>query len=171
MKKLYSALLVVALTVAMVLPVFAAPSPQAEAKASKSNATVAVAGAEVKALAQDVFKEVNNVLTTNTELLAALNIASGSKIAACFDLKVEIPAGQSSVTVPIKVNNANVGDYVYIVHRQSSNGEYKVVGQGTLNADMTINATFTEFSPVIVMVADAAPASAAVVKAPKTGEF
>ena len=170
MKKLYSALLVVALTVAMVLPVFAAPSPQAEAKASKANATVAVAGAEVKALAQDVFKEVNNVLTTNTELLAALGIGTDSKIAACFDLKVEIPAGQTSVTVPIKVNNANVGDYVYIVHRQSSNGEYKVVGQGTLNADMTINATFTEFSPVIVMVG-AAPASAAGVKAPKTGEF
>ena len=72
--------------------------------------------------------------------------------------------------MPIKVNNANVGDYVYIVHRQSSNGEYKVVGQGTLNADMTINATFTEFSPVIIMVGEA-PASAAVVKAPKTGEF
>ena len=110
MKKLYSALLVLALTVAMVLPVFAAPSPQAEAKASVANATVAVTGAEVKALAQDVFKEVNKVLTTNTELLTHLNIASDAKVAACFDLKVEIPEGQASVTVPVKVNNANVGD-------------------------------------------------------------
>ena len=170
MKKLYSALLVLALTVAMVLPVFAAPSPQAEAKASVANATVAVTGAEVKALAQDVFKEVNNVLTTNTELLTHLNIASDAKVAACFDLKVEIPEGQTSVTVPVKVNNANVGDYVYIVHRKAANGEYEVVGRGVLGTDMTINATFTSFSPVIVMVGTA-PADAAVVKAPKTGEF
>mgnify|MGYP003321364370 CR=1 FL=1 len=170
MKKLYSALLVVALTVAMVLPVFAAPSPQAEAKASVSNATVAVTGAEVKALAADVFKEVNNVLS-NTTHLASFGINTSAKVAACFDLKVEIPEGQESVSVPVKVNNAKVGDYVYIVHRKAVNGEYEVVGQGVLGADMTINATFTSFSPVIVMVVDAAQVSAAGVKAPKTGEF
>ena len=39
MKKLRSVLLVVALTAAMVLPVMAAPSPQATAKASKANVT------------------------------------------------------------------------------------------------------------------------------------
>ena len=170
MKKLYSVLLVVALTVAMVLPVFAAPSPQAEAKASVSNATVAVTGAEVKALAADVFAEVNNVLS-NTEHLAAFGINTSAKVAATMDLKVEIPEGQTSVLVPVKVNNAKVGDYVYIVHRKSVNGEYEVVGQGVLGADMTINATFTSFSPVIVMVVDAAQVSAAGVKAPKTGEF
>ena len=170
MKKLYSALLVLALTVAMVLPVFAAPSPQAEAKASVANATVAVTGAEVKALAQDVFKEVNNVLTTNTELLAALNIASDAKVAACFDLKVEIPAGQTSVSVPIKVNNAKAGDFAVILH-QKADGQWEKVGEGFLGADMTVTGTFTSFSPVAVMVVDAAQASAAGVKAPKTGEF
>ena len=168
MKKLYSALLVVALSVALVLPVFAAPSPQADAKAAKANATVAVAGADVKVLTAEVLDAVKDVVTNATHL-TNLGVSTNAKLAAAFDLKIEIPAGQTSVSVPIKVNNAKVGDYAVILHRRAD-GQWEKVGEGFLGADLTVTGTFTNFSPVLVMVVDAANASA-VVKAPKTGEF
>lgn len=171
MKKLYSALLVVALTVAMVLPVFAAPSPQAEAKAAKSNATVAVADAKVEALSKGLYDGVVAVVTNPTHL-TNLGVNPAAKLAAAFDLKIEIPAGQTSVSVPIKVNNAKPGDYAVILHRMDNEaGTWEKVGEGYLGADLTVTGTFTNFSPVVVMVVDAAQASAAGVKAPKTGEF
>ena len=169
MRKLTSALLVLALTVAMVLPVLAAPSPQADAKAAKENAVVAVAGAVVEVLATDVHKEVVNVVTNPTHL-TNLGVSTAAKLTAAFDLKIEIPAGQDSVSVPIKVNNAKVGDYAVILHRKAD-GQWERVGEGFLGADLTVTGTFTSFSPVAVMVVDAAQASAAGVKAPKTGEF
>ena len=191
MKKLSSALLVAALSVAMVLPVFAAPSPQATAKPSvavtttttkaaptaaeakateaKANATVAVAGADVKVLPVAVMDAVEDVVE-NTTHLKNLGVSSAAKLAAAFDLKIEIPAGQTSVSVPIKVNNAKVGDYAVILHRRAD-GQWEKVGEGFLGADMTVTGTFTSFSPVAIMVVDAAQASAAGVKAPKTGEF
>ena len=168
MKKLYSALLVVALSVALVLPVFAAPSPQADAKAAKANATVAVAGADVKVLTAEVLDAVKDVVTNATHL-TNLGVSTNAKLAAAFDLKIEIPAGQTSVSVPIKVNNAKVGDFAVILHRRAD-AQWEKVGEGFLGADMTVTGTFTSFSPVMVMVVDAANASA-VVKAPKTGEF
>ena len=181
MRKLSSALLVVALAVAMVLPVFAAPSPVAQpststtvtvaeenAKEAKANATVMVAGAEVKVLLTDVHKEVINVVSNPTHL-TNLGVSTVAKLAAAFDLKIEIPAGQTSVSVPIKVNNAKVGDYAVILHRRAD-GQWEKVGEGFLGADMTVTGTFTNFSPVAIMVVDAAAAKAGV-KAPKTGEF
>ena len=170
MKKLSSILLVVALTVAMVLPVFAAPSPQATAKAAKNNATVAVVGAEVKELPAANLDEYVKDVAENATTLKNLGVSTVAKLAAAFDLKIEIPAGQTSVSVPIKVNNAKVGDYAVILHRMAS-GQWEKVGEGFLGADMTVTGTFTSFSPVAVMVVDAAQASAAGVKAPKTGEF
>lgn len=169
MKKISSALLVLALTVAMVLPVFAAPSPQADAKAAKNNATVAVTGAEVKVLTVEVLTAVNEVVTNATHL-TNLGVSTEAKLAAAFDLKIEIPEGQTSISVPIKVNNAKVGDYAVILHRRAD-GQWEKVGEGYLGADMTVTGTFTSFSPVAVMVVDASQASAAGVKAPKTGEF
>ena len=193
MKKLSSALLVAALSVAMVLPVFAAPSPQATAKPSKgatttttttaaptaaeaaateakANATVAVAGADVKVLPVDRMNAVVEVATNATHL-KNLGVNPAAKLAAAFDLKIEIPAGQTSVSVPIKVNNAKVGDYAVILHRMNNEaGTWEKVGEGFLGADMTVTGTFTSFSPVVVMVVDAAQATS-VVKAPKTGEF
>ena len=168
MKKLYSALLVVALSVALVLPVFAAPSPQADAKAAKANATVAVAGADVKVLTAEVLDAVEDVVTNATHL-TNLGVSTNAKLAAAFDLKIEIPAGQTSVSVPIKVNNAKVGDFAVILHRRAD-AQWEKVGEGFLGADLTVTGTFTNFSPVMVMVVDAANAKVGV-KAPKTGEF
>lgn len=169
MRKLTNALLVLALTVAMVLPVMAAPSPQADAKAAKANATVAVAGADVKVLTAEVLDAVEDVVT-NTTHLTNLGVSTAAKLAAAFDLKIEIPAGQTSVSVPIKVNNAKAGDYAVVLHRRAD-GQWEKVGEGYLGADLTVTSTFTSFSPVAVMVVDASQVSAAGVKAPKTGEF
>ena len=169
MKKLSSALLVAALSVAMVLPVFAAPSPQATAKAAKANATVVVAGAEVKELPAANLDEYVEQIAESASVLKDLGVSTAAKFAAAFDLKIEIPAGQTSVSVPIKVNNAKAGDYAVILHRRAD-GQWEKVGEGFLGADMTVTGTFTNFSPVMVMVVDAAAAKAGV-KAPKTGEF
>ena len=168
MKKLSSILMVAALTVDMVLPVFAAPSPQADAKAAKANATVAVAGADVKVLTAEVMDAVEDVVTNPTHL-ANLGVSTAAKLAAAFDLKIVIPAGQTSVSVPIKVNNAKVGDFAVILHRRAD-AQWEKVGEGFLGADMTVTGTFTSFSPVMVMVVDAANAKVGV-KSPKTGEF
>ena len=134
MKKLYSSLLVIALTIAMVLPVLAAPSPQADAKAAKANATVAVAGADVKVLTAEVLDAVKDVVTNATHL-TNLGVSTEAKLVAAFDLKIEIPTGQTSVSVPIKVNNAKVGDYAVILHRRAD-GQWEKVGEGFLGADL-----------------------------------
>ena len=185
MKKLYSALLVIALAASMVLPIMAAPSPKADVVAPAKNVTVAVAGAEAKTLPADRQEAVNAVVG-NKELLAAWGIKGNVKVATTFDLTYSgtIPAG--GLQIPIKVANAQAGDYVYVLHRIESdpNHPWEIVGQGYLGADLTVVGTFTCFSPVAVMIADAPqqfqPASdapqqsqsaAGVVKAPKTGEF
>ena len=170
MKKLYSALLVVALSAAMVLPVLAAPSPKADTVAPANAVEVAVADADVAVLAADVKAEVASVVSNPTHL-TNLGVSLSAKLVSSFDLKFdgEIPAG--GVQIPIKVSSAKVGDFAYILHRSSVDGHWEVVGQGYLGADLTVTGTFTNFSPVAVLVVDAADVSAAGVKAPKTGEF
>ena len=170
MKKLYSVLLVVALSAAMVLPVLAAPSPKADTVAPASAVEVAVAGADVEVLAADVKAEVASVVSNPTHL-TNLGVSTASKLVSSFDLDFdgEIPAG--GVQIPVKVKNAKAGDYAYLPHRRSDNGSWEVVGQGYLGADLTVTGTFTNFSPVAVLVVDAADVAAAGVKAPKTGEF
>ena len=171
MKKLRSVLLVVALMAAMVLPVLAAPSPQATPKDAKANATVAVTGAKVEVLETEVFEAVKEVVTNVTHL-KNLGVNANAKMAAAFDLKIEIPEGQTSVMVPIKVENAKAGDYAVILHRKNNDaGTWEKVGEGYLGADLTVTGTFTSFSPVVVMVVDASDMSSTGVKAPKTGEF
>ena len=170
MRKLYSALLVVALSATMVLTAFAAPSPKADTVAPASAVAIAVADADVEVLAADVKAEVASVVSNPTHL-TNLGVSTAAKLVSSFDLKYEgtIPAG--GVQIPVKVSNAKAGDYAYLLHRRSDNGSWEVVGQGYLGADLTVTGTFTSFSPVAVLVVDAADVSAAGVKAPKTGEF
>ena len=168
MKKLFKALLVVALTVAMVLPVFAAPSPQADPQVAKDNATVMVENAEVKVLEEKVHKEIVATVTSKT-FMEKLDVKPTAKLKAAFDLKIEIPAGQTSVSVPIQVHEAKVGDYAIILH-QKADGQWEKVGEGRLGTDMIVIGTFTSFSPVAILIVEAAQADAGV-KAPKTGEF
>lgn len=168
MKKLGKILLVAALAAAMVLPVFAAPSPTADPQAAKDNAVVKVENAEVEVLEKEVHEEVVKVVTSQTHL-KNLGVHPGAKLKAAFDLTVEIPTEQTSVSVPIEVKNAKQGDYAVVLHRRAD-GQWEKVGEGRLGKDMTVVATFTSFSPVAVLIVDAALADGGV-KAPKTGEF
>ena len=117
----------------MVLPVLAAPSPKADTVAPASAVEVAVADANVKVLAADVKAEVTNVVTNATHL-TNLGVSTSAKLVSSFDLKYdgEIPAG--GVQIPVKVSNAKVGDYAYILHRSSVDGHWECVGQGYLGA-------------------------------------
>ena len=56
---------------------------------------------------------------------------------------------------------AKAGDYAYVLHRMNNEaGTWEVVGQGYLGADLTVTGTFTNFSPVAVLVVDAADVAA-----------
>lgn len=172
MKKLYSALLVVALSAAMVLPIFAAPSPKADTVAPATAVKVNVAGTDVKVLAADVKKAVAEV-ASNAQVLKDLGVSTDAKLVSSFDLKYSGTIPEGGVQIPIKVTNAKAGDYAVILHRIESdpNHPWEKVGEGVLGADLTVTGTFKSFSPVAVMVVDASKVSAAGVKAPKTGEF
>ena len=146
MKKFRTLLLVVALAAVMALPVLAAPSPQAEARTAKANATVAVTGASVRVLTAEVLDAVQDVVTNPTHL-TNLGVSTAARLAAAFDLNIEIPAGQSSVSVPIKVNNAKAGDYAVILHRRAD-GQWEKVGEGTLGADLIVTGTFSSFPKI-----------------------
>lgn len=169
MKKLYSALMVVALSAAMVLPIFAAPSPKADTVAPASVAKVEVADAKVEVLATDVKKEVSNVVS-NPEHLKNLGVSTEAKLVSSFDLKYSGNIPEGGVKIPVKVTNAKAGDYAVLLHRRAD-GQWEKVGECVLGEDLTVTGTFTSFSPVAVMIVDASKVSAAGVKAPKTGEF
>ena len=169
MKKLYSLIMAGVLMAALVVPAFAAPSPAADAVKAGSNVTVSVEGVKTKAASQPLAKAVVE-LTKTEEHMKNLGIA-GSDLVVAAVLEVsfdgEIPAG--GVKIPFVVSNAKSGDYVYILHRMES-GQWQVVGQGYLGADLTITGTFTSFSPVALIIGEAPSGSGSTTKAPKTGE-
>lgn len=172
MRKMRTAIIAVALAAVMVMPVAAKPSPKADTVAPAAAVTVAAQNTTVETLEADVKAEVSKVVA-NTQVLTDLGVNTSAKLASSFDLeyKGEIPEG--GVVIPIKVNKAKAGDYAYVLHRKDSvaGAPWEKVGEGVLGADLTVNATFTSFSPVAVMVVDAAEVADTTVKAPKTGEF
>ena len=170
MKKLYSLIMAGVLMAALVVPAFAAPSPAADAVKAGSNVSVSVAGVSTKAASQPLAKAVVE-LTQTAEHMQNLGVA-GSDLLVAAVLEVsfdgEIPAG--GVKIPFVVSNAKSGDYVYVLHRIESSGQWEVVGQGYLGADLTITGTFTSFSPVALVIGEAPSGSGTATKAPKTGE-
>ena len=112
-------------------------------------------------------------VTSTPSVLNDLGVNAAAQLVSSFDMKYEGTIPEGGVVIPIKVNNAKVGDYAYILHRQDDVPGYpwEVVGQGVLGADLTVNGTFRSCSPVAVMVVDATAVANTIVKAPKTGEF
>lgn len=171
MKKLYAFLLAGVLTVAAVLPVGAAPSPQAAVVEAGKTVQTTVAGAKMEVPTAVVAKEVAEV-TSTPSVLADLGVNAAAKLSAVVEVNYDGAISAGGVQIPFVVNSAKAGDYVYVLHRQSvAPFQWEVVGQGTLGADKSIVGTFTSFSPVAFMVVDAANVASAGVKAPKTGEF
>ena len=187
MKKLYALLMAGVMTVAMAVPVLAAPSREASAPVRESysstansaadlGSSISVGAANTNASAIEnkvLAEEVVNV-TSNAKVLSDLGVSTNAKLKAMVDVsyKGEIPAG--GVQIPFDVSGiAKKGDLVYILHRKDSveGKPWEVVGQGVVGDDASITGTFTSFSPVAFMVVDSTEAPATVVKAPKTGEF
>jgi hypothetical protein len=181
-RKAYALLLSVVMLVTMVLPAMAEPSPtatpkkqedavtvSAEAQAAKDGVAIAVSGVTTAPVADDALKEYKELVTGNTNnFLNTYDIPSTAKVAAVLDIKFDGNIG-AGVSIPIKVTTAKSGDYVIVMHRQA-NGYWQAVGRGFLGADLTINATFTSFSPVMVLAVDAATAAASGIRAPRTGD-
>ena len=176
MKKLYAILLTAVLVISMAVPIFAAESPSAKTAALEKAApatavTTSVQGGAVKTLPGDVKAEVA-IVTSNPQHLANLGVSTDAKLVSSFDFSYpadKIPEG--GIVVPFKVSNAKAGDLAIVLHRNAKTGTWEKVGEAILGADLTVNGTFKNTSPVAIMVVDATKAAAAGVKAPKTGEF
>ena len=179
MKKAYALILAMVMLVSLAMPVFGsygdvtpqqtvtvateAPAPLTEVSVSGVSGVAATSSAAARV---SNFKD---VLMKNTQFLADYNIPAAAKVAAVFELNYSgtIPAG--GVMIPITVNNASAGDYVIVMHRRAD-GIWEIVGSGILGANKTIVGTFTSFSPVMVLVVDAADVEATGVRSPKTGQ-
>lgn len=172
MKKLYALLLAGVMTVSLVMPTMAAPSPTAQAVDSASTVTSTVSGTAVAAVRQEIAAEAVK-LADDSQFLTDLQVPTVTKLAAVLDLTYSgtIPAG--GVKIPLVVSSAKAGDVVYVLHRRDDleGKPWEKVGEAVLGSDLTVTCTFTSFSPVIIMVGDAGALTAAGVKAPKTGEY
>jgi len=184
MKRFYALLLSVVLIVTLSLSAFAnspkppAPAPPAPAPSQAGTwspgpvtavSVASLAGLTATSMADTFGNHVKDLLNNKDGFMDTYNIPAAARVAAFFELKFDgvIPPG--GLLVPITVNNAEPGDYVIVMHRRAD-GIWEVVARGFLGADLTIVATFTSFSPVLVLVVDAADVAAAGIKAPKTGE-
>lgn len=171
MKKLYKLILAVVMTVAVALPVAAAPSP--EAQTISTTVTTTVKDVTVQAPSKELSDEVVRV-TSNAQVLKDLNVNASARLAAVTEVSYSgtIPAG--GVQIPFDASAfAKKGDLVYVLHRQSTAPySWEVVGQAVLGDDLKVTGTFKSFSPVAFMVVDASKvASASGVRAPKTGQY
>ncbi|MDR0220231.1 MAG: hypothetical protein LBI54_02365 [Lachnospiraceae bacterium] len=168
-RKTYVLLLVVVMLVTMVFPAIAAPSPTSQTKEAHDAVAISTAGVTTAPVSETALKEYKELVTANTNgFKATYDIPNTAKVAAVLDISFSGNVG-SGVTIPIKVTTAKSGDYVIVMHRKAS-GIWDVVGRGFIGADLTIHATFTSFSPVMVLAVDAADAANSGIRAPKTGE-
>lgn len=168
MKKFYALLLAGVMTVACAMPTMAAPSPVAQAVQSASTISVPVSGASVAAPSQTIASAAIEYVA-DEKFLSDLSVPTTANLAAVLDLSYSgtIPAG--GVQIPLVVSSAKAGQTVYVLHRRDDlpGKPWEKVGQGVLGSDLTVTATFTSFSPVIILVGDTVSG----VTAPKTGEF
>lgn len=180
MKKLYTLLLVVALTVMAVLPVMATTKKSPTATdVTPTTTTVSTKDVSVTQITDTAVKSMIDTFVGTASNLTALGVDAKAKMLTYMDISYTgtIPTG--GIQLPMKITGAKAGDYVYVLHavKSTSNANawtWEVVGKGYLSADLTITATFKSFSPVVIMKVDAANANAATTNgntAPKTGEF
>lgn len=180
MKKLYTLLLVVALTVMAVLPVMATTKKSPTATdVTPTTTTVSTKDVSVTQITDTAIKSMIDTFVGTASNLTALGVDAKAKMLTYMDISYTgtIPTG--GIQLPMKITGAKAGDYVYVLHavKSTSNANawtWEVVGKGYLSADLTITATFKSFSPVVIMKVDAANANAATTNgntAPKTGEF
>lgn len=169
MKKLYALLLCVVMVVGLSLAALGAPSPQAIATDSLAAIDVEVEDVEVSRATTNVVWEALGI-AENADRLEAFGIPEGAVVASVIQITYADDIPEGGIQIPIKVNEASVGDYAYVLHRNAA-GEWTLVGQGLLGEDLIVVATFQSLSPVMILVVPAEEVAAAGIRAPRTGEF
>lgn len=137
--------------------------------APASAVSIAVEGTTVSILADDVKTEVSSVVSNETHL-TNLGVNTSAVLVSSFDLTYSGVMPDGGLQVPITVSVGNVGDYAYILHRRAD-GLWEKVGEGLLDENLIVTGTFTNFSPVAVMLLDAEHVEEGVLTAPETGQW
>jgi hypothetical protein len=150
----------------------ASASVPASVASAASGATVSASGLASAPVSVEQLRSYTDLVANNTNNFnTTYGIPANAKIAALFNLNLKkgqtIPEG--GMIVPIKVKGSQAGDYVIVLHRKAD-GIWEIVGRGFLGDNLTINTTFTSFSPVMVLKVDAADVATSGIRAPKTGE-
>jgi hypothetical protein len=148
----------------------ASPLPLAEIDALAVGATVTGSNLVVTPINHEMLNHMKDLRANNTnDFNTAFSIPYNAKLVAAFNLNLKpgevMPAG--GLIVPIKINGAKAGDYAIVLHRRPDYF-WEVVARGFLTGDLTINATFTTFSPVMVLLITAEDAAAGGILSPGT---
>ncbi|MDR0221597.1 MAG: hypothetical protein LBI54_09370 [Lachnospiraceae bacterium] len=134
--------------------------------------TVSGSGLVVTAVSLDMLNHMKDLRANNTDdFNVTYNLPRDARLVAAFNLNLRpgesMPAG--GLIVPIRVNGAKAGDYVIVLHRKADY-IWEVVARDFLTGDLTVNATFTSFSPVMVLLVTAEEAAAGGITSPGTSD-
>lgn len=168
MKKKIAGLLAAVMVLAMGTTVFAAPSAEAGAETEKAVGSVKTEATAVTPDGKSVTVTVKAVETTS-EVAAANKAAEGKgTVLGIVDVTATIPEGAKSVDVTFAVDGVKAGDNIVVLH-QKADGKWETLPIVKVE-DGKVTATFTSFSPVVVVKAKAAASNGTEgATSPKTG--
>lgn len=160
MKKKIAGLLAAVMVLTMGTTVFAAQSAELGAEESK---VVEKAMGSVSTKATAVTPDGNSITVTVTSVESksivevannqAAKIVKGGTVLGIVDVTAEIPAGAQSVDVTLTVDGIKKGDNVIVLH-QKADGTWETLAS-KVEKDGEVTATFTSFSPVVIVKAAA----------------
>lgn len=153
MKKKIAGLLAAVMVLAMGTTVFAAQSAEAGAETEKAVGSVKTEATAVTPDGKSVTVTVKAVETTS-EVAAANKAAEGKgTVLGIVDVTADLK-GAKSVDVTFSVAEVKAGDNIVVLH-QKADGKWETLPIVKVE-DGKVTATFTSFSPVVVVKAKAA---------------
>ena len=176
MKKKLAGLLAAVMVLTMGTTVFAAQSAELGAEESK---VVEKAMGSVSTKATAVTPDGTSVTVTVTAVESktiveaattqAAEAVKGGTVLGIVDVTAEIPEGAQSVDVTLTVDGIKKGDSIVVLH-QKADGTWETLAS-KVEKDGEVIATFTSFSPVVVVKAAATETSQTeVLTSPKDGD-
>lgn len=164
MKKKLAGLLAAVMVLTMGTTVFAAQSAELGAEESK---VVEKAMGSVSTKATAVTPDGTSVTVTVTAVESktiveaattqAAEAVKGGTVLGIVDVTAEIPEGAQSVDVTLTVDGIKKGDSIVVLH-QKADGTWETLAS-KVEKDGEVIATFTSFSPVVVVKAAATETS------------
>ena len=164
MKKKIAGLLAAVMVLTMGTTVFAAQSAELGAEESK---VVEKAMGSVSTKATAVTPDGTSVTVTVTAVESktiveaattqAAEAVKGGTVLGIVDVTAEIPEGAQSVDVTLTVDGIKKGDSIVVLH-QKADGTWETLAS-KVEKDGEVIATFTSFSPVVVVKAAATETS------------